>query len=274
MLLSGIFVLSVALAVLLYLSCGWWWVLILGFIGGFLLLAGLVFLFFWGTCQLIDTTKPQQKDSMFYRYMTYLCVDAALQALRVKICCSGMEKVPKNGRFLLVCNHTSNLDPAFLLSAFKKNQLAFISKRENKDMFIVGKLMHKLMCQLVNRENDREALKTILKCIQLIKDDEVSIAVFPEGYIHEDRKLHTFRHGVFKIAQKAKVPVVVCTMKDTHYIMDKVSQLKSARVELNVLSVISAEEVAEVSTVDLGNRIYEMMAADLGPERVAQEENT
>ena len=39
------------------------------------------------------------------------------------------------------------------------------------------------MGQMLNRENDREALKTIVTCIRLLKDDEVSIGVFPEGGI-------------------------------------------------------------------------------------------
>jgi 1-acyl-sn-glycerol-3-phosphate acyltransferase len=133
------------------------------------------------------------------------------------------------------------------------------------------------MCQLVNRENDREALKTILKCIQLLKDDKVSVGIFPEGYIHEDHKLYHFRHGVLKVAQKAKVPIVVCTMKDTHHVIPDALKGKGANVELSLLAVIPAEEVAQANTVELGERIYEMMAAELGPDRVHQEseaENT
>jgi len=274
MLIGGILVLSAVLAVLLCLGCGALWVLPLGFIGAFVLLTALAFAFLWAACQIVDTTKPQEKDSPFYRQMTYLYIDAILTAARVHVHTQGLENTPKDGRFVLVCNHTSDADPAILLSAFKKSQLAFISKRENSTMFIVGKLMHKLMCQLVNRENDREALKTILKCIQLVKDDVVSIGVFPEGYIHEDRKLHPFRHGVFKIAQKAKVPIVVCTLKDTYPVFQNARHLKPSDVYLKLLTVIPAEEVVSHTTVELGQRIYDMMAQDLGPERVSLEENT
>lgn len=48
-------------------------------------------------------------------------------------------------------------------------------------MFLIGKIMHRLMCQLINRENDREALKTILKCIQMIREDQVSGCRLPRG---------------------------------------------------------------------------------------------
>jgi len=102
----------------------------------------------------------------------------------------------------------------------------------------------------------------------------VSIGVFPEGYIHEDRKLHPFRHGVFKIAQKAKVPIVVCTLKDTYPVFQNARHLKPSDVYLKLLTVIPAEEVVSHTTVELGQRIYDMMAQDLGPERVSLEENT
>lgn len=254
-----------------FASSGWLWVLPLSFLGCFLVLALAAFLFLWAACQIIDIKKPQERDSRFYRTMAYLYIDAIILVARVHVHKRGMEKLPGDGRFMLVCNHTSDADPAILLSVFKKSRLAFISKRENDQKFIVGKLMHKLLCQSINRENDREALKTILKCIQLIKDDLVSVAVFPEGYIHDDRKLHHFRHGVFKIAQRAKVPVVVCTMKGVVPVFKNAFRLKPTHIDLHLLAVIGPEEFEGKSTVELGERVYRMMADDLGPGLVAEE---
>jgi len=173
---------------------------------------------------------------------------------------------------MLVCNHLNEMDPVVLLHYFRKSQLTFISKQENQNMFMVGKLMHKIQCQLLNRENDREALKTILKCVQIIQQDKASLAVFPEGYIKPDRKLHHFRSGVFKIAQKTKVPVVVCTLRNTQHVFHNGLRLKPTDVHLHLLDVITPEQYQGMSTVELGNMVYEMMARDLGPENVSQEE--
>jgi len=247
------------------------WMIPVNFLLLFLALAGFAFFFLWFACQIIDTSKPQKHDSKFYRWMTHLYIDTVRLCIRLHIHTTGLEKTPKEGRFLLVCNHISDADPVILLHCFRKSQLAFISKRENGSMFIVGKLMHKLMCQPVNRENDREALKTILKCIQMIKDDEVSVAVFPEGYIHEDRKLHHFRHGVFKIATKTQVPIVVCTLQNTLQIFKNLPKWKRTDVHLHLLDVIQPEQYAGMTTVELSEKIYAMMAQDLGPELVSQE---
>lgn len=241
-------------------------------VGVFLGLALLVFLFLLAVCKRIDQSVPQEEDSKFHRVLAGLVIGAALPVLRIRIKTKGLEKMPTEGRFLLVCNHCNDSDPIILLHVLRKFQLAFISKRENSTMFVIGPMMHKILCQLINRENDREALKTILKCIQILKEDQASVAVFPEGGIlSEDGKLHHFRPGVFKIAQKAEVPIVVCTLKGTKDVVRNIKRLRGSKTELSVLEVIPAEELKGVTTVDIAHRCYRLMAADLGPDLIAEE---
>ena len=275
MLIGGILLLSAGFAAVMCIGAqglSWLWIAPVSFVGGVLALSMVAFLFLWLACQLVDQSKEQQHDSKFYRTMMAVYISAIKTVTRLHIHTQGLEKTPKDGRFLLVCNHTSLADPVILLHCFRKSQLAFISKRENASMFLVGNAMHKIMCQTINRENDREALKTILKCIQLIKDDAVSIAVFPEGYIHKDKKLHPFRSGVFKIAQKTQAPIVVCTLKNAPLFFKNLPKLKRTDVQLHLVDVIQPEQYAGMTTVALGNQVYQMMAQDLGPELVARDE--
>lgn len=254
-----------------FVDLHWLWILPVSFIGCLIGLIVLFFLILWVLCLFVDMNKPPKKDSKLYRFMTYIAADIAVWVLRMRVHTKGLEQVPKDGRFLLVCNHINDLDPVTLFACFKKSQLAFISKRENATMFLVGKLMHKILCQLINRENDREALKTIITCIRLIQEDQVSVAVFPEGYTSMDGKLHPFRSGVFKIAQKAKVPIVVCTIQNTNKVFKNARRLKPTDVHLHLLNVIRPEELQGVTAVDIANRVHTMMAEDLGPDLVLQE---
>lgn len=255
-----------------FCSLAWLWAVPVSFLGLFLLLAGLAFLFLWYLAKRVDTEKPQEEYSNFYCKVLTCYIRSVLPVVGVHVHPQGLEKIPTDGRFMLVCNHCSNIDPVILLGYFPDSQLAFISKRENKDMFLVGKLMHKLLCQLINRENDREALKTIINCINILKKDKASIAVFPEGYIHDDRKFHHFRNGVFKIAQKANVPIVVCTMTNTADSISNLLHLKPSHIDLHLLEVIPAQELQGVNTAQIGQRIYDLMAADLGPENISDDE--
>lgn len=249
----------------------WLWAAPLSFVGCFLVLVLICFLFLLYLCSRVDQNVPQEDDDPFYRAAANLIIESALPFLRIHVKKTGTEKVPTDRRFMLVCNHTNDSDPVILLYCLPKSQLAFISKKENSTMFVVGPMMHKMLCQLLNRENDREALKTILRCIQIIKEDKASIAVFPEGGIHEDKKFHHFRPGVFKIAQKANVPIVVCTLKNTKDVIHNLLRLKPSYVEMKVLDVIEPEEFKGITAVELSNRCHAMMAADLGPELTAED---
>lgn len=249
----------------------WLWVLPAVFLGAFVMLALLAFLFLLIACSVIRTDVPQERTSRFYRAVAAVYAEAILNILRMRVHTVGLEQLPQNGRFLLVCNHLDNLDPVTLYRFFHKSGITFISKRENQTMFLIGKLMHKLRCQLLNRENDREALKTILKCVDMIRADEASIAVFPEGYTSKDHKLHPLRNGVFKIAQKAAVPIVVCTLQNTHNVFSNARRLRPSHIELHLVGVIPAAELKGVTAVQVGTRVHSMMASDLGAENVLQE---
>ena len=253
-----------ALLALLSAVCGTIWLLPVYFVSyflGFLVLAVAVLLI---SCATVDVEKPQEEDSPFFRWMARYYVELVVQLMRIRIHTQGLEKTPKDGRFVVVCNHINDVDPAVLLHCFPDSGLSFISKKENKHMFVIGKVMHMLQCQLIDRENDREALKTILKCIQIIKEDKASIGVFPEGYVSLDGRVRHFRSGVLKIAQKAGVPIVVCTIQGTKTVVPAIKRLQPCDVQLHLVDVISAEQVKAMTTVDLGEMIYEMMVADMG----------
>ena len=261
----------VSLAAGAFESYAWLWMLPLVALGLLVLFIAGAFGFLMILCKRVDQDVPQECDDPFYRRVTELIIESALPALRICVRKKGMDKVPGEGRFLLVCNHTNNSDPIILLDAFACHQLAFISKQENNDMFVIVPMMHRLQCQLLNRENDREALKTIIKCIQILKEDKASIAVFPEGGINKDRKFHHFRPGVFKIAQKAKVPIVVCTLKNTRDVIRNMARYKRSDVEMTLLEVIPPEQFEGMTTLEIADTVYRMMAEDLGPENVAEE---
>ena len=282
MLLAILCAASFFLAVMLCVGTGafdtltFLWLLPVGYIGSFLLLVILGFGALLILCARIDPDKPRDKDTPWFRWLMMQIVDVIIKILPIRVQATGLEKIPTDGRFLLVSNHLDNIDPAFIYYCFPKSQLAFVGKRETKKMFLVNKIMPKLLCPTINRENDREEMKTILQCISLLKNDTVSIGIFPEGYINPYRKLAHFRPGVFKIAQKANVPVVVCTLQGTNHVIGRLLKCKGSTVKLHLLDVIAPEEIRDKNTVEVADRIYQMMAADLGPENVltAEEENT
>ena len=239
------------------------WQLPVFFLGCFLALLLLAFLFLFACCAAVNMKKPQEKDSPFYRQMLYLYAELAASLLQMKIQPKGFQQIPKDGRFLVVCNHLGLLDPVALHLIFRKNLLAFISKKENGTMFIINKLMHKTLCMPIDRENDRAALRTILRAIRLLKEDKASVGVFPEGYTSLDGKLHEFRCGVFKIALKANVPIVVCTLQNTQYVFRNALRLRRTAVPAELLAVLQPEELQGKNTIEIGQIVHDLMAKNL-----------
>ena len=98
--------------------------------------------------------------------------------------------------------------------------------------------------------------------------------MFPEGGIRGGNVLHPFRSGVFKIAQRTQVPIVVCTLWGTQTVFKNGLRLKPSHVDFHVVGVVQPEEYAGMTAVQIGNLVHAMMAEDLGPDKVLKVEET
>lgn len=250
------------------------WVLPVSFLVCWVVLLGLAVGYLFWRLSRVDMDTPREHDDPEFRRLVGLYAHAFCTILGMRFHVTGLEKRPKEGRFLVVSNHLHEMDIPSLYFPFEKMQMSFVSKRENRDMFVVGKVMHQLACPLMNRENNREGLKTILRCVQLLKDDELSLCIFPEGYTSSDGHLKPFRPGALKIATKAEVPIVVCTLQNTNKVVNNIRHLRRTDIYVHILDVITPEQQKGRTTIDLGEQIFRMMAEDLPPEYAPLPEET
>jgi len=211
----------------------------------------------------VDMQKPRTEDHPFVRFLIAETLRLVCQVGRVKIRVEGMEQMPES-RFLLVSNHLSNFDPMIKLVAFQKYPMAFVTKPENLRIPLVGKIIRYCCFLPIDRENPRNAIRTIGAAAELIKNDTLSVGIYPEGTRNKDEKevLLPFHAGVLMIAQKANVPIVVVTTQGTKGIGKRLF-LHRTDVKLKVCEVIPAEEVLAVRTTELSDRIRETMTKEL-----------
>lgn len=241
-------------------SYSWWLVpvLFVGFFIGFILLQGLAFLLIILTANPEKETDPWDKT---FRFLLKHTLPIIIFLARAKINYKGLEKMPEDaGRMLFVCNHQHDFDPVIILSAFPDAKIGFIGKKEiYTTMPFVAKAMHRLHSLPIDRENDREAAKTIIKAIKLIKEDKVSIGLFPEGYVSKSCELLPLRNGSLKIALKTGVPVAVCALNNTRELPKNLFKRKT-EVEFRLLDVIYPEQYEGMNTAQLGDIIHSQMA--------------
>lgn len=244
-------------------SYSWWLVPVL-ILGIFLLLVLIQFICFGLMLITTNTKKKPGIGEGFFRFLLKHSLPVIVWVARVHIRASGLEKLPEDkGRMLFVCNHQHDFDPAVLFYCFPKAKLSFIGKKDiEKTMKLVAKIIHRLKCLYIDRENDREAAKTIITAIKMLKDQTHSIALFPEGYVSADDEVLPLRNGSLKTALKSKVPVVVCVINNTKQIPKRIFK-KTTTVDFRLVEVIYPETYENMTTTELGDIIHEMMVTNL-----------
>lgn len=228
---------------------------ILFWIFGILLCLLLLFIFVLAiSAACVDPGKEYEQNSRFYRFLLNSATAFCIPLLRIRVHATGLDRLPRDGRFLLVENHRSKFDPILTWYIFKDRDIAFISKPENFQVPCFGRIIRKCCFMAIDREDPRNAMQTIQKASELIRRDVVSVGVYPEGTRSKTCELLPFHNGVFKIAQKADVPIVVAAVEGTERI-HKNCPWRPSEVSLKIVDVIPREFVREHRTTVIGERI-------------------
>ena len=239
-------------------------------LGVFLLLHLLFVVFFWLISLPVPKDKPLEKRHPFICWGVANGISVLNVYFGVRPVITGLEKMPTEGRFLYVCNHRSAFDPIIVMDKMRQYEISFISKPSNMNIPMVGRVAHAAGFLAIDRENDRNALKTILTAADYLKRDICSTGIYPEGTRSRTNALLPFHAGSLKIAQKAKTPIVVACTHGS----EKVKRLKifgGTKVYLDILEVIPVETVCSMKTTELSDHIVGMIQHSLDRSGEAEE---
>lgn len=217
-----------------------------GAIGGlvlFLLLLAVISL-------LVGSSRPVETPSRFCAAIVTYVMGLIVTLLRIRIHESDEARLPA-GRWLLVGNHRSGFDPIVTGWALRRCGLIFIFKPEIARIPVVGPILQRAGFLAIDRENDRAALRTILAAAERIRRGDASVGVYPEGTRSHESGMLPFRNGVFKIAQKARAPIVIAAVRGADQIAKR-APWRATDVYLDVCGVLDAERVAQYKTVEIG----------------------
>ena len=118
------------------------------------------------------------------------------------------EYIPKDTNYVVFPNHKTSYD-AFIISSVFKRPMGYAAKDSLYNTPIFGGWLRHVGSLKINRENDRETLKEIVKGIKYIEKG-LCMTVFPEGTrtSKEISKMMPGRPGSYRIATKANVPII------------------------------------------------------------------
>ena len=147
----------------------------------FFLMQAVYALFFWAVACTVPKDRPLEKQNAICRFGAGTIVKVINFYAGVHPVITGIEKIPTDHNFLYVSNHRSMFDPLVVMGILSAYNIAFISKPANMNIPFGGRIAYAVGYLAIDRENDRNAMKTILTAADYLKRGICNIGVYPEG---------------------------------------------------------------------------------------------
>ena len=236
----------------------WWWVLI------FVLFIPILYIIWFGIYLIplwiaslfmnikIKKGKPQPENGSKICYWFVRQTSYVVPFLfRIHFTRSG--EFPKE-KSMIVSNHTSNFDPMPILYYTKGQPVTCVTKPGNLTMPIAGPFIYNCNFIEIDRDNDFNAVKSIVRASKALSKNIASVYICPEGTRnhHPENGLMDFKGGSFKIEFKAKCPITVVAIKNTHKV-GKQFWYRNTRVFVDVCEVIPYEKYKDMNSQELAH---------------------
>ena len=154
------------------------------------------------------------KDQKEIKRLRLAYSEAQLKALKITVQIENEEKLPKEGKFLVIVNHRSIIDPPLTEIALKQTSIfgPWISKKELYNSFFFGLFVRNAGSILLDREKS-QMLGFFADTKKAVARGE-SIFIFPEGTRNKTQEsLTTFKEGSRIIALKNRLPILPLYIK-------------------------------------------------------------
>jgi len=159
--------------------------------------------------RLTRTDDPMEKKRLRHAYSA-----AQLKTLNITVKIENEEKLPKDGKYLIIINHRSIIDPPIVEVALQETDIfgPWISKKELYNSFFFGLFVRNAGSILLDREKSQMS-GFFADIKEAVKRGE-SIFIFPEGTRNKsDKALTHFKEGSRIIALKNRLPILPLYIK-------------------------------------------------------------
>ncbi len=204
----------------------------------------------------------------------------SLQWARTIIFCAGVDltvlgahRLAPGKSYFFIGNHESGLDIPILVHACR-GHVRFMAKDSLFRIPVFGWLMTRYQFVAVDRSRPRATLRNLDRVLGKMRNNPVSLAVFPEGTRSRDGKLLPFRRGAIKIGQRSGLDIVpFCIDGSAAVNHPDVFRAVPGPVRLEFMTPIPAADVALMSPGELHDRVREAVERGLegGPASLRSE---
>ena len=159
---------------------------------------------------------------------------------------------------VILCNHTTTLDPVMVSYLFKHHVYYMASKDIFNHRFI-GKMLKFWLNPIPKEKGKKSDLNAIKSCMRVAKENG-SIGIFPEGNRTFSGELGYIDKSIVKLIKTLKKPLVICNIKGG-YPTDPRWGLTIRKGKLNV-SIKKIYQYDEIEKMD-NEELYELIISQL-----------
>ncbi|MFQ3258406.1 MAG: 1-acyl-sn-glycerol-3-phosphate acyltransferase [Gammaproteobacteria bacterium] len=163
------------------------------------------------------------------------------------------------GPAVYVANHQNSYD-LFTVPAMVPKNCVSLGKKSLKWIPFFGQLYWLSGNILIDRSNRSKAAGTISKAAEKIKNNGLSVWMFPEGTRSYGRGLLPFKTGAFHTAMSADVPIIPVCMNTTHKTI-KLNRWDNGTIYIEMLAPIPLDK--EISAREHAKSVHSIMAAKI-----------
>lgn len=171
---------------------------------------------------------------------------------------TGKENIPEKGSFMLYANHQGMFD-VVALAATCDRPLGAVYKKELKNVPVLKKILQSTLSFDMDRDDVRQSLTVIQNVVKEVQSGR-NYLIFPEGTRSKNgNTMGEFHGGSFRVASKAKCPIVPVAFIDSFKVLDQKGSAPVS-VQLHYLTPIPYEEYADLKTVELAALVKDRIA--------------
>ena len=146
----------------------------------------------------------------------------------------GFEKMVRPS--VIVGNHQHTLD-VFVMATMVPPRTIAVGKKQVLWIPVFGPLFVMTGNLLIDRKNQERAFETLRRAAQKIREQQLSVWLFPEGTRQWGKGLGPFKKGAFHLAIEAQVPIQPVVSSSFARSLD-LRRAQSARIRLEALEPI------------------------------------
>ncbi|MBO5372805.1 MAG: 1-acyl-sn-glycerol-3-phosphate acyltransferase [Lachnospiraceae bacterium] len=192
-------------------------------------------------------------ENVKYNHIRYI-LQLAVKSGNIDLQIYGKENIPKENGFVMIANHQGLFDILAMVNAIERPWAAIL-KKELYSIPFMKQLVYCTKSYPMDRDDIRQSMEVIIAATKEVKSGR-NYLIFPEGTRSKNgNNMLEFHSGSFKIATKAKAPILPIALIDSFKVLDQKGSAPVA-VQIHFLEPILYEEYKEMNTVELAAMVH------------------